>query len=194
MTFVSDSQEVANGPQKYPCHQVRMAAKTFPRIAYVRAYCLQGSQSNQGADCHDVDDDHWLNCGLAPIATPMSFHEQYSRTRKSWGINALGTLAVEVEAEDGTIGVGVTIGGEPACYIVEKHLSRFVEGQDPRNVELMWDQMFRATLNYGRKGLPIQASDRQAQLMVFYTMWCICSDDHELKSEIAIWCSVVDLI
>jgi len=45
----------------------------------------------------------------------------------------------------------------PGCYIVEKHLSRFVEGQDPRDVELMWDQMFRATLNYGRKGLPLQA-------------------------------------
>jgi len=25
--------------------------------------------------------------------------------------------------------VGVSIGGEPACYIVEKHLSRFIEGQ-----------------------------------------------------------------
>jgi hypothetical protein len=35
--------------------------------------------------------------------------------------------------------------------------SRFVEGQDPRNIELMWDQMWRATINYGRKGLPIQA-------------------------------------
>lgn len=53
--------------------------------------------------------------------------------------------------------VGVTIGGEPAAYIIENHLSRFVEGQDPRDVELMWDQMFRSTLNYGRKGLPIQA-------------------------------------
>ena len=29
--------------------------------------------------------------------------------------------------------------------------------QDPRNVELIWDQMFRATLNYGRKGLPVYA-------------------------------------
>ena len=53
--------------------------------------------------------------------------------------------------------MGVTIGGEPGCYIVEKHLSRFVEGQDPRDVELMWDQMFNSTLNYGRKGLPLQA-------------------------------------
>jgi len=43
------------------------------------------------------------------------------------------------------------------CYIVEHHLSRFLEGQDPRNIELMWDQMYRATVNYGRKGLTIQA-------------------------------------
>lgn len=41
--------------------------------------------------------------------------------------------------------------------VVEHHLSRFVEGQDPRNVELMWDQMFRATLPYGRKGVAIHA-------------------------------------
>jgi len=46
---------------------------------------------------------------------------------------------VEVEAEDGTTGVGVSIGGEPACYIIEHHLSRFVEGEDPRNVEMMWE-------------------------------------------------------
>ncbi|CAL1536021.1 unnamed protein product [Lymnaea stagnalis] len=134
-----------------------MATKNFPNIKSVRALCQQGSRSDQGADCHDVDDDHWLNCGIAPIATPMSSHPQYCRTRKSWGINALGTLVVEVEADDGTVGVGVTIGGEPGCYIVEKHLSKFVEGQDPRNVELMWDQMFKGTINYGRKGLPIQA-------------------------------------
>jgi len=68
----------------------------------------------------------------------------------------MGSLIVEVEADDGTIGIGVTIGGPPGCFIVENHLSRFVEGQDPRDVELMWDQMWRSTINYGRKGLPIQ--------------------------------------
>ena len=87
----------------------------------------------------------------------MSQYSMYAGARKSWGINALGSVIVEVEAEDGTTGVGVSIGGEPACYIVEHHLSRFVEGEDPRNVELMWDQMWRATVNYGRKGLPVQA-------------------------------------
>jgi L-alanine-DL-glutamate epimerase-like enolase superfamily enzyme len=45
---------------------------------------------------------------------------------------ALGSVVVEVETDDGTTGVGVSIGGEPACYIIEHHLSRFVEGQDPR--------------------------------------------------------------
>ena len=29
--------------------------------------------------------------------------------------------------------LGVSIGGDPACYIVENHLSRFVEGQVQRH-------------------------------------------------------------
>lgn len=142
----------------------------FPRIKEVRAYITQEpdkKQHVQGADCHDVADLHWINGNLPlgdgpdkellPIANPMSVHPAYKKHRKSWGINAMGSMIVEIEADDGTCGVGVTIGGPAGCYIVEHHLSRFVEGQDPRNIELMWDQMFRSTLNYGRKGLPIQA-------------------------------------
>jgi L-rhamnonate dehydratase len=144
--------------------------RQFPRIKEVRAYVTKEpdkKQHVQGADCHDVADLHWINGNLPlgtgpdkellPIANPMSGHPEYKRHRKSWGINAMGSMVVEVEADDGTCGSGVTIGGVAACYIVEHHLSRFVEGQDPRNIELMWDQMFRATLNYGCKGLPIQA-------------------------------------
>lgn len=63
----------------------------------------------------------------------------------SWGINALGSVIVELELEDGTVGIGTSIGGDPACYLIEKHLNRFVEGQDVRNIELMWDQMWRGT-------------------------------------------------
>ncbi|XP_013408765.1 uncharacterized protein LOC106172549 [Lingula anatina] len=136
-----------------------ISTKIIPRIKAVRAYATQGEKGDQGymADCHDVEDEHWINGFPTPVANPMSGHPQYAATRKSWGINALGTLVVEVEADDGTVGVGITIGGEPGCFIVERHLSRFIEGQDPRNIELMWDQMFRSTLNYGRKGLPLQA-------------------------------------
>eukprot|EP00747_Dinoflagellata_sp_TGD_P166438 gnl/TRDRNA2_/TRDRNA2_189217_c0_seq1.p1 gnl/TRDRNA2_/TRDRNA2_189217_c0~~gnl/TRDRNA2_/TRDRNA2_189217_c0_seq1.p1 ORF type:complete len:470 (+),score=98.27 gnl/TRDRNA2_/TRDRNA2_189217_c0_seq1:86-1495(+) len=149
------------------------SCRAFPKIKEVRAYVAEEPAKNvdvQGADCHDVADLHWINGNLPlaadngtvhtemlPIANPMSGHPQYKQHRKSWGINALGSMVVEIEADDGTCGVGITIGGEPGCHLVENHLSRFVEGQDPRNIELMWDQMFRATLNYGRKGLPIQA-------------------------------------
>lgn len=64
----------------------------------------------------------------------------------SWGINALGSVIVELELEDGTVGIGTSIGGDPACYIIEKHLNRFIEGQDVRNIELMWDQMWRGNV------------------------------------------------
>ena len=123
------------------------------RISEVRAYVM--ATGEMGADYHNQTGSHWIID--LPIANPMSVYEEYKAKRTSWGINALGTVLVEVELNDGTVGIGCSIGGEPACYIIEKHLSRFVEGQDPRNVELIWDQMWRATLPYGRKGLAVQA-------------------------------------
>ena len=90
----------------------------------------------------------------------MSIYPAYKRNRTLWGIDALGTVICEVELSSGEVGVGVSIGGPPACFIIEKHLARFAEGQDPRNVELIWDQCWRSTINYGRKGLPIQVSQR----------------------------------
>ena len=86
----------------------------------------------------------------------MSGYASYKMSRKSWGIDAIGSIIVEVELTNGMIGVGISIGGEAGCSIIERHLARFVEGQDPKNVELIWDQMWRSTINYGRKGLPIQ--------------------------------------
>ena len=122
-------------------------------IREVRAYVIDSFEA--GADYHNQNGSHWIID--LPIATPMSVYEEYKARRTSWGINVLGTVVVEVELDDGTVGIGCSIGGEPACCIIEKHLSRFIEGQDPRNVELIWDQMWRATLPYGRKGLTVHA-------------------------------------
>lgn len=66
-------------------------------------------------------------------------------------------MLVEVELHNGIKGHAVTVGGIPGCYIVEHHLARFVEQNDVRNVERMWDTMWRSTVNYGRKGLTVQA-------------------------------------
>jgi len=121
-----------------------------PRIDSVRASVLSGA----GADYHDVGHGHWID---GQIATPMSRYPEYRMTRSSFGLNVLGSVIVEVEAEDGTVGVGVSTGGVPACFLVERHLARFVEGQRADRLELIWDQMWRSTLFYGRKGLVVNA-------------------------------------
>lgn len=134
-------------------------ASTVVLIKEVRAYTFaaddQEKSSGGGADCHKQPEGHWIID--SDIATPMGVYEQYQKGRTTWGIDAMGTVIVEVELEDGHVGVGISIGGEAACFMVEKHLSRFVEGQDPSNVELIWDQMWRSTINYGRKGIAVQA-------------------------------------
>lgn len=85
----------------------------------------------------------------------MSKYAEYRASRTSWGINVLGSFCVEIEASDGTTGFATGFGGPPACWIVSQHLERFLIGADPRNLNRLWDQMFRSTMFYGRKGLPI---------------------------------------
>jgi len=123
---------------------------TFPPIRQVRALVIRGG----GADYHDQSGSHWID---DHIATPMSRYPEFRQSRRSFGINVLGTLVVEIEAADGTVGFAVTTGGEPAAYIVEHHLARFLEGRDPAAVEKIWDQMYFATQYYGRKGLVVNA-------------------------------------
>ena len=122
----------------------------LPKIRQVRAYTARGA----GADYHDQAEGHWID---DHIATPMSRYPEYRQSRQSFGINVLGTLVVEIEAEDGTTGFAVTTGGAPACYIVEKHLARFLEGANPTEIEKIWDQMYFSTQYYGRKGLVVNA-------------------------------------
>ncbi len=127
-----------------------MAAAGLSKIKQVRAYTVRGG----GADYHDQGEGHWID---NHIATPMARYPEYRQSRQSFGINVLGTLIVEIEAEDGTIGFAVTTGGEPAAFIVEKHLARFLEGRSPTEYEKIWDQMYFSTQYYGRKGLVVNA-------------------------------------
>jgi hypothetical protein len=128
-------------------------------IQHVRAFVFGNDNQEMtlggGADCHKQEKGHWIVD--SDIANPMSVYKQYRASRTSWGIDAMGSVVVEVELSNGMKGVGISIGGDAACYIVEKHLSRFAEGQDPSNVELIWDQCWRSTMNYGRKGIAVQA-------------------------------------
>ena len=120
------------------------------KIAAIRAYVAEGG----GADYHDQKEDHWI---VRQIATPMSIYPQYKDSRTSFGINALKTLVVEVESDDGTIGFGITTGGYPAAWLIMNHMDRFVVGQPVENIEHIWDQMYKGSMYYGRKGIVMNA-------------------------------------
>ena len=123
------------------------------KIKDIRAYVLD--QAGSGGDYHDREKGHWLVDSL--IATPMSGYPDYKQSRTSFGINVMKSIVVEIEASDGTIGISAGQGGAPACYIIEEHFKRFIVGQDPRNLNKIWDQMFLSSRYYGGKGLPIWA-------------------------------------
>jgi len=123
------------------------------KITDIRAYVLE--QAGSGGDYHDREKGHWLVDSL--IATPMSGYPDYKQSRTSFGINVMKSIVVEIEASDGTIGISAGQGGAPACYIIEEHFKRFIVGQDPRNLNKIWDQMFLSSRYYGGKGLPLWA-------------------------------------
>lgn len=122
-------------------------------IADIRAHVVEARGA--GGDYHDRESGHWLVDGA--IATPMSGYPAFRRSRTSWGIDVLGSILVEIECEDGTIGIATGLGGDPACFLIEKHFRRFLVGSDIRDVQRLWDQMYRASLPYGRRGLALAA-------------------------------------
>ena len=119
---------------------------SVPTIRQIRAFTVHGG----GADYHDQSGYHWID---DHIATPMARYPEYRESRRSFGINVLGTLIVEVEADDGTVGFAPTTAGEIGAFIVERHLARFVEGRKVTEIEKIWDQMYFSTQYYGRKGV-----------------------------------------
>ena len=66
----------------------------------------------------------------------MSVYEKYKARRNTWGIDALESVIVQIELTNGIIG------GEAACFIIEKHFSGFLKGQDSLNIEYLWDVMY----------------------------------------------------
>ncbi|TPL00767.1 MULTISPECIES: L-rhamnonate dehydratase [unclassified Mesorhizobium] len=120
-------------------------------IKDVRVFLVESE--GDGGDYFQQGKGHWLIDTL--IANPMSGHERYKASRSSWGIGVMGSIVVELETEAGVTGVATGFGGYPAAWLVKNHFSRFLVGEDARNIAKIWDQMFRASMPYGRKGLPI---------------------------------------
>ena len=88
----------------------------------------------------------------------MSVHPKYSRIRSLWMGGGQDPFVIEIFTDEGVSGFCANYGGgEFACAVIEKHFKRFLIGQDPFNIELIWDQMNRSTLPYGLGGVTSMA-------------------------------------
>ncbi len=70
----------------------------------------------------------------------------------------IALVVVEVATSDGATGAG-TVGGfcAAATEIIRGHLRDLLIGEDARDVERLWEIMYRATLRYGGRGAAIEA-------------------------------------
>jgi D-galactarolactone cycloisomerase len=69
-----------------------------------------------------------------------------------------GALLVEVETDDGTVGIGEAgVGGGVTATCIEKDLKPLLLGEDPLMIEGLWQKMFVRTRQYGRRGIVMNA-------------------------------------
>src|SRR5438034_10910734 len=63
----------------------------------------------------------------------------------------LGTFTVEISADKGVKGYGS--GGIAGGQVVAGHFIKLLIGEDPFNVERIWDILYRSSMYYGQAGV-----------------------------------------
>ena len=67
-------------------------------------------------------------------------------------------LLVEIFTDDGHAGVGnAALSPQIAKHIIDLHLKPLLMGQDPWEIERLWQRMYRNTMAFGRKGIAMVA-------------------------------------
>ena len=91
------------------------------------------------------------------LVMPSSIFYDEQRNRGSGGPPVAAVL-VQIVTDEGITGVG-TVGAAlgHAIYTIENHLKYVVLNQNPFDVEMLWERMFRESINYGRKGMALEA-------------------------------------
>lgn len=74
------------------------------------------------------------------------------------GFRFLGWLVVEIELDDGTIGIGnAALAPHAVKTTIDTYLKPLLIGTDPLDSEYIWQSMYRRTLPFGRKGIGMTA-------------------------------------
>jgi len=96
----------------------------------------------------------WSTQGVE-VANPMSIYPKYKANRALFFPDPghLGGFTVEIATDKGIKGYGS--GGPGGGAVVEGNLRKLLLGEDPFDIERLWDMMWRATMHYGRMGIAI---------------------------------------
>ena len=86
------------------------------------------------------------------LVTLMAIYPQYRHPLSSW-FPRDAMCVVEIQTDDGLVGTGWCEDyARATSVIVENHLTKLLVGVNPLERSRLWDQMFRSTMPYGRKG------------------------------------------
>lgn len=86
------------------------------------------------------------------LVTNTSIFDDFKTRTADWFGSAMCTL-VEVESEDGAVGIGT--GGafhSGANSLIDDYHAALVLGEDARRREYLWQRMYRTTVRFGRSG------------------------------------------
>ena len=98
----------------------------------------------------------WSTQGVE-VANPMSIYPRYKAERSLFNPDPgkLDDFIVEITTDKGIKGSGP--GGRGGDIIINDHLTKLLMGEDPLDIERLWDIMWRSTMSYGRKGVTMNA-------------------------------------
>ncbi len=69
-----------------------------------------------------------------------------------------GWLIVEVESDDGLVGIGnAALAPLVSKQVIDHYLRPLLLGQNPWDIEFLWQHMYRNTMAFGRKGIGMTA-------------------------------------
>jgi L-rhamnonate dehydratase len=98
----------------------------------------------------------WSTSGVE-VASPMSIYPEYKAQRSLFQPDPgkLAGFTVEITTDKGVKGYGT--GGTGGGPVVTEHFTKLLIGEDPFNVERIWDILWRSSMAYGRAGIAINA-------------------------------------
>jgi L-alanine-DL-glutamate epimerase-like enolase superfamily enzyme len=87
---------------------------------------------------------------------PMDLLELPEQSMRTFAFH--GWLVVEVCADDGQVGLGnAALAPEAAKQVIDLYLKPLLIGQDPWDLERLWQLMYRKTIAFGRRGIGMVA-------------------------------------